>query len=108
VTVTHGNMPAVAYRIEFSRPARMHFSALDAHQRAMVRDGIVEQLLYQPAVETRRRKLMRPNTLAGYRLRIDPLRVYYDVGEDDHIVVVQAIGVKVRNRILIGGKEIEL
>ena len=101
-------MRAVAYAIEFSHEARGHFSTLDAHQRAMVRDGIVAQLLHQPTVETRHRKLLRPNTTAGYRLRIDPLRVYYDVLEDEGIVLVQAIGVKIRNRVLVGGKEIEL
>ena len=56
-------MRAVAYRIEFSREARKHFSALNAHQRVL---------------------------------------------EDQEIVHVQAIGVKIRNRVLVGGKEIEL
>lgn len=101
-------MRAVAYRIEFSREARKHFSALDTHQRAAIRDGIVEQLVHQPTVETQHGKLVRPNTLAGYRLRIDPLRVYHDVLEDEEVVLAQAIGVKVRNRILVGGKETKL
>ncbi len=65
----------MAYVIEFSREARRHFAALNAHQRAAVRDGIVERLTHEPTLETRHRKAMRSNALAGHRLRIDPLRV---------------------------------
>ena len=35
--------------------------------------------------------------------------VYYEVKDDpEPVVVVKAIGVKDRNRVLIGGKEVEL
>jgi hypothetical protein len=60
-------------------------------------------------VETRHRKPLRPNTLAGFRLRVRDLRVYDDVLEGpDSLTLVQAIGIKVRNRVFVGGKEIEL
>lgn len=37
------------------------------------------------------------------------LRVYYDVVEvPAALVLVQAIGIKVRNRVMIGGEEIDL
>ena len=52
---------------------------------------------------------LRPNTLAGYRLRVRDLRVYYDVVKvPAALVLVQAIGIKVRNRVMIGGEEIDL
>lgn len=97
------------YRIEFTPKAREHYAALTAGERALVRDGVRAQLTHQPTVETRRRKPLRPNTMAGFRLRIRHLRVYYDVLErPSPLTLVQAIGVKVRNRIFVGGEEIEL
>jgi len=52
---------------------------------------------------------MRPNRLATWELRIGDLRVYYEIGEDqENVVTIVAVGVKHRNRVLIGGKEIEL
>jgi hypothetical protein len=46
----------VAYRIEFTPEALGHFAALDARQRAIVRDALRAQLLHQPALETRHRR----------------------------------------------------
>jgi len=37
------------------------------------------------------------------------LRVYYDVEEEpEKLVIILAVGIKDRSRIIIGGKEIEL
>jgi mRNA-degrading endonuclease RelE of RelBE toxin-antitoxin system len=99
----------VAYSIEFTSVARDHFSAFTARQRALLRDGIVEQLTQEPRVETRRRRQLRPNALAGYRLRVRDLRVYYDVIDvADPKVLIQAFGIKVRNRVFVAGEEIDL
>jgi hypothetical protein len=65
--------------------------------------------LHEPAAETRNRKPMRPNPFAPWELRIGDLRVYYEIVEDaEAVVTIVAIGVKERDRILIGGKEIKL
>ncbi|NEQ28697.1 MAG: addiction module toxin RelE [Microcoleus sp. SIO2G3] len=73
---------------------------------------MAQQLLYQPTTETRNRKPMRLNALAGWELRIANLRVYYDVVESDlesrQIVLVRAIGIKDRNKVFIGGEEVDL
>jgi len=75
----------------------------------MVFDAVDAQLAHQPTVETRNRKPMRPNPLAPWELRIGELRVYYDVEEDpEKLVIVLAVGIKDRSRIIIGGEEIEL
>jgi hypothetical protein len=48
---------------------------------------------------------MRPNPRAPWELRIGHLRVYYEVREEPvPLVTVRAIGVKVRNRVRIGGE----
>lgn len=99
----------MSYRIEYSPLTEEHLRVLTARQRAMVFDAVDEQLEHEPDVETRNRKPMRPNPLAPWELRIGELRVYYEIEEDpERVVMIVAVGVKDRNRVLIGGKEIEL
>ena len=76
-------------------------------------DAVDDQLRHQPDVPTRRRKRMRPNPVAPWELRVGGYRVFYDLvpeaeetGEPE--VVVLAIGLKVRDRVWIGGEEHEL
>lgn len=97
------------YRIDYSPEAEGHLRALTARQQAIVLDTVDEQLAYQPSVETRNRKPMRPNPVAPWELRIGALRVYYDVEEDpEPVVCIRAVGVKERNRVRIGKEVIEL
>ncbi len=97
------------YRIEYSPETEVHLRFLTARQRVTVLDGVDEQLTYQPTVETRNRKPMRPNPLAPWELRIGNLRVYYDVEEEPESVVhIRAVGIKDRNRIRIGKEVIAL
>jgi hypothetical protein len=61
-------------------------------------------------VETRNRKpLKRPTAFgADWELRLGPdnrFRVFYQVDREGHGVRVLAVGVKDRNRLLIGGEE---
>jgi hypothetical protein len=72
-------------------------------------DAVQERLSYQPGVETRNRKPMRPNPLAPWELRVEECRVYYDVvDEPEPVVTVLAVGIKVRARVIIGGEEVRL
>ena len=99
----------MAYRIDYSPAIDEHLRVLTARQRAVVFDGVDEQLEHEPGVETRNRKPMRPNPLAPWELRIEELRVYYEIEElPEQVVTIVAVGVKDRNRVLIGGKEIKL
>jgi len=99
----------MSYRIEYSPDTIAHLQGLTARQRALVLDAVEQQLSHQPTVETRNRKPMRPNRLAPWELRVEECRVYYDVGEDpEPTVMVVAVGIKDRSRVIIGGEEIEL
>lgn len=55
---------------------------------------------------------MRSNPLACWELRVGNLRIYYDVEENQDkqlsIVAIRAVGIKQRNKVVIGGQEIEL
>lgn len=97
------------YRIEYSPEAESHLRGLTARQRSLVLDAVEEQLAHEPTVETKKRKPMRPNPVAPWELRINPLRVYYDVEvEPEQVVRIRAVGIKERNRVRVGGEVIGL
>lgn len=52
------------YRIDYSPDAEDHMRVLTARQQAIVLDEVDDQLMYQPMVETKNRKPMRPNPVA--------------------------------------------
>ncbi len=97
------------YRIEYREEAQTHLRALTAAQQALILDQIGKQLTHQATVETRNRKVMRRNRLAAWELRLGELRVYYDVlAEPEPVVIIRAVGVKIRNRVFIENREQEL
>ena len=99
----------MAYQIEYSDAAIEHLKVLTARQQRIVLDAVDQQLQYEPLVETRNRKPMEANSLATWELRVDNLPVYYNVeGDNIYIVYIEAVGVKIRNRVRIGKEEIEL
>ena len=107
MAVRRGHM---AYRIRFSPEADDHVATLTARQRAMLLDVVGQQLHHEPTVQTRNRKRMQAGekmSIAPWELRIGNLRVYYDVYERPaRLVVIGAVGIRVRDRVRIGGKEI--
>lgn len=97
------------YRIEYSPEAEDHLRMLTARQQMAILDTVDEQLVHQPAVETRNRKPMRPNPMAPWELRAGNLRVYYEVEDTpEPVVLILAVGIKKRNRVQIGGEVIRL
>ena len=72
-------------------------------------DEVKVQLRFQPDKETRNRKQLRPNPIAGWELRVGTLRVFYEIGlEAPDTVSVVAVGIKSGNRLVIAGEEIQL
>jgi mRNA-degrading endonuclease RelE of RelBE toxin-antitoxin system len=51
---------------------------------------------------------MKPNPLATWELRLGDLRVFYDLDDDEQAVIVVAVGMKIGNRVQVGGEEIQL
>jgi mRNA-degrading endonuclease RelE of RelBE toxin-antitoxin system len=97
------------YRIDYSPEAEDHLMALSARDSSLVLDTVLRQLAHQPTAPTRNRKLLRANPVAPWELRIGSLRVYYEVkDEPEPVVVVKAVGIKDRERVLIGGEEVKL
>ena len=102
------------YEIRFADTAIRHLAALTARERSTVIDTIEEQLAHEPFIERRNRKLLRPNPIASWELRIGALRVFYDVASTKRpagtpaLVRILALGRKERNTLRIAGKVVDL
>ena len=97
------------YRIEYAREAVSHLRSMDARKASIVLDSVFRQLSHEPNTPTRSRKLLRANEVAPWELRIGDIRVYFDVAEEpEPTVTIRAIGIKVREKVLIGGEEVDL
>jgi mRNA-degrading endonuclease RelE of RelBE toxin-antitoxin system len=56
------------------------FARLSARWRAMVQDALEQHLRHQPAKESKSRiKRLRQMRRPQYRLRVDEIRVFYDI-----------------------------
>jgi mRNA-degrading endonuclease RelE of RelBE toxin-antitoxin system len=101
------------FSLMFDREVKQHLRAIDIKYYSLIHTTIQEQLSFEPENETRNRKpLERPTDLgATWELRFGPdnrFRVFYVVVPEDREVRILAIGVKLRNRLIIGEEELEL
>ncbi len=102
-----------AYTLAFAPEVTNHLRAIDAKYHALIREKIGEQLRFEPAAETTNRKPLRQPALFGaeWEIRFGPdnrFRVLYDIDQEGHAVRVMAIGEKQRERLFIGGEEVQL
>lgn len=98
----------MAFQIIFSPEARGHLKAFPKNEQKIILEGISDQLQFQPTVETRQRKLLRPNPLAPWELRIGDFRAFYDIELKPPKVIIIAVGKKEHNRLIIGNEEVFL
>ena len=101
------------YSLAFAAEVTSHLRAIEAKYHALIREKIGEQLRFEPGTETTNRKpLQQPAPLgAAWEIRFGPdnrFRVLYDIDHDARVVRVLAIGEKQRERLFIGGEEVEL
>ncbi|MFQ5744990.1 MAG: type II toxin-antitoxin system RelE/ParE family toxin [Acidobacteriota bacterium] len=99
----------MAFAIIYSPAAVDHLQALPKATQVLVVDQVDEQLTHEPALPTRKRKLLRPNPIAPWELRLGDVRVFYDVQEQpDGLVKIVAVGIERHNELCIGKERIEL
>jgi mRNA-degrading endonuclease RelE of RelBE toxin-antitoxin system len=99
----------MAFAIIYSPEALDHLRSLAKSNQVLVLDQVDEQLAHQPTLATRKRKLLRPNPIAPWELRIGDIRVFYEVQEEPAPqVIVKAVGIKRHNELWIGQEKIEL
>ena len=94
--------------IEFSPKARRDLNWFKKREQNKILDGIESNLTYEPSIETRNRKRLRPNETAEWELRLGKYRVFYDVEETVLIVSIEAVGLKLGNTFYFQGKEEDL
>jgi mRNA-degrading endonuclease RelE of RelBE toxin-antitoxin system len=104
--------PLSEFELQFAPEAVAHLDAIERKYHRLVRTTIEEQLAHTPEEETRNRKPLEPPAPFGatWELRFGPgnrFRVFYEVDHAERSVWILAIGVKRRNRLLIGGEEFE-
>jgi len=95
----------MSYRITMTREAEALLLNLPAREQRIIGDGIAVRLRDQPRSLSRAIKLLEPNPLAAYELRLGDLRVLYNVDEENAEVVIVIIGRKVRNTLIVEGEE---
>ena len=78
------------YKIFFAPEARKQYKGLKAFYRSAVRDAIDKHLSHQPKrVSKSRIKKLRRMEYPQYRLRVDNIRVFYDVAAAEvHVLAI--------------------
>ena len=99
----------MAFSIIYSPEAVDHLAALPKAAQKLVLDQVERQLVHDPALPTRKRKVLRPNPIAPWELRLGDLRVFYAVEEQpEPRVTVAAVGLKRHNELWIGKERFDL
>ena len=82
----------IPYRIEFVRSAKNDLRLLRKTDQVKVLDRIERHLTYDPRRQSRSRiKRLRTKTIPPYRLRVGDFRIYYDVDEQNRVVIVYGV-----------------
>ena len=101
------------YTLKYAPITKLHLEVINRKFYSLIRTSIENYLQYDPDIETRNRKpLKRQITFeAEWELRFGPdnrFRVFYDIDMGSREIHILAIGEKVRDRLIIGRKEIKL
>ncbi len=81
----------MVFRIELDPQARSDLAAMRAFERAATLDTIQRILTQSPTMTSRSRiKRLRGLSSPQYRLRVDEIRVFYDV-DDDEVYVLRIL-----------------
>jgi mRNA-degrading endonuclease RelE of RelBE toxin-antitoxin system len=101
------------FELIYAPVTKSHLKTIERKYYSLIRNTIENELQFEPDIETKNRKpLKRQVTFeAEWELRFGPdnrFRVFYDINIESHEVYILAIGIKERNRLFIGGKEVKL
>lgn len=95
----------MTFDITITDEADAQLRALPVRQQRVLEAAIEARLRDQPASPTKSIRRLRPNPLAEFELRVQDLRVLYNVEADNSEVVLLVVGRKVGNKLMVGGKE---
>lgn len=100
------------YALIYAGAVKEHLRAIERKYRGLIQKAIEKHLQFNPGVKARNRKPLRQPAVyaADWELRCGPdnrFRVFYEINAENREVHVLAVGVKDRERLVIGGEEIE-
>jgi mRNA-degrading endonuclease RelE of RelBE toxin-antitoxin system len=106
-------MPIKRFNLVYDTEFISQLKKIEQKYHLVIRTTIEQQLIIEPEVETRNRKPLTrvSNFGARWELRFgddNEFRIFYSVYPDQAKVHILAIGVKIRERLYIGGKEVKL
>ncbi|UBF26471.1 type II toxin-antitoxin system RelE/ParE family toxin [Kovacikia minuta CCNUW1] len=101
------------FALIFAPEVVSHLQVIDKKYHSLIRETIAKQLAYTPLEVTRNRKpLEQPAPFgATWELRFgtqNRFRVFYEVDTAEKRVLILAISVKDREKLVVGGEEVEL
>jgi mRNA-degrading endonuclease RelE of RelBE toxin-antitoxin system len=101
-----------SFELVYAPQVKGHLKAIERKYYGLIRQEIEAQLQFEPEVETRNRKPLKRAVVfeAEWEIRFGPnnrFRVFYEVDQEARAVYILAIGIKIRDRLYIGGEEIE-
>ncbi len=102
-----------SFELIYAPVTKSHLRAIEKKYYSLIRASVEKELGHDPGVQTANRKPLKRQVAfeAEWELRFGPdnkFRVFYDIDMESRRVYVLAIGVKERNRLSIGGKEVTL
>ena len=105
--------PRRSFELVYAPQVKAHLTAIEPKYYGLIRQEIQSRLQFEPRVETRNRKPLKRAVAfeAEWEIRFGPnnrFPVFYEVDQEARAVYILAVGVKVWNRLYIGGEEIEL
>jgi mRNA-degrading endonuclease RelE of RelBE toxin-antitoxin system len=106
------SMKKSKFQIFYSEEVRSHLLSIDRKYWTLIKEKIEEQLVYEPYSETKNRKpLSSPSLDDRWELRFGPqncFRVFYKIDKTLNEVIILAIGIKIKEKLYCGKKEIKL
>jgi hypothetical protein len=106
-------MPDKRFRLVYDTEFIAQVRFIERKYHSLIRTTIEQQLIFDPDIETRNRKTLSRETGFGARWELrfgddNELRVFYSVYPENVEVHILAVGIKIRERLYIGGKEVIL
>lgn len=96
------------FELKFIPDAIADLRGFKKAERQQIMEALELQLRFEPAVETRNRKRLRPNRLAEWELRVGRFRVFFDIDPEHRLIKIEAVGYKRGSRLFIHGREYKI
>jgi hypothetical protein len=104
---------AHAYHFVYDSEFYMQLRFIEQKYHSVIRRAIEDNLLFEPDKQGLNRKPLSRTGIQGSRWELrcgdnNEFRIFYSIYSKDNEVHILAVGIKTREKLFIGGKEVEL